>query len=66
MNLCLVPCKQFLVFLCQVSDCYVQLNDWESALEWQEAYTKLRADSIHNLPQPIYAVDLCFLKYIYL
>jgi len=41
----------------QVLDCYVQLSDWESAREWQEAFIQLREESLHNLPQPQYDVD---------
>ena len=49
-------------YVVQVMDCYIQLNDWQSALDWQEHYHQLRAESKTSFPQPPYKVDLCFIK----
>ena len=45
-------------------DCYIQLDDWHSALDWQERYHQMRAESKTSFPQPPYKVDLCFIKWV--
>lgn len=57
------PCSCSELVKLQILDCYVQLNDWGSVLEWQDTYTKMRGGSLVSLPQPSYSMDMCLIKY---
>ncbi|XP_052759875.1 serine/threonine-protein kinase SMG1-like [Mya arenaria] len=50
------------MFANEVLNCYVQLEDWGSALEWQESYTQLRADTTLGIPAPTYDTDINLIR----
>ena len=54
----------FLFTYSQVTDCYMKLSDWESALEWQGTMQEYRSDSSLSPINKAFssAVDINYIK----